>query len=68
MPLVGLPGAAVAVKRLGFDFVLTRWAHQRPDARSIGDDAVQRAAGLLAKRAGFDAGSNGFGHCLIVSG
>ena len=67
MPLVGLPGPAVAVKRLGFDFVLTRWAHQRPDARSIGDNAVQRAAGLLAKHAGLDTRSDGFGHRLIVS-
>ena len=67
MPLVGLPSPAIAVKRLGFDFVLARRAYQCPDARRVGDDAVQCGAGQLAKCAGLDARSDGFGHCLIVS-
>ena len=67
MPLVGLPGPAIAVRRLGFDFVLASRAYKCPNARSIGDDAVKCAASQLAKRAGFDARSGGLRHRLIVS-
>jgi len=66
MPLVGLPCAAVTVKRLRFMTLTACGAEQFPDACRVCNNAVQRAALKLAALTGFEAGSNGFGHVLAV--
>ena len=67
MSFIGLPGAAVAIYRLGFHLCPAARTNQHPVVGGIVHDAVQRGAHHLTQRARFDAGSDGLGHDLIVS-
>ena len=68
MSFVCFPSPAVAVMLTRLEAHPTRGADQRPRARAIRDDAVQRVTDDVATLASFDSRSDGFRHFLILSG